>query len=773
MSGPDGAQEFGGRLRERRLAAGLSLAQLAACIHYSKGHLSRIERGLAVPGPGFTDLCDAVLGPDSEAVPLPSRKSGAKRSATTADAFTDPALAFAVPYRTHSLPPAGRFFVGRRDTLALIESVLEGAETQPVSSDVVCVLSGMAGSGKTAIAVQAAHRIRNAYPDGCLYLSLHGHTRSMPPLTADDALDRLLRLLGMPGECIPQHPEDRAAAYRAAMADKRLLLVLDDAIGSSQVLPLLPGNPRCPVLVTSRTVLNALDDAHRLQIDPLPHEEAVALFAQVAGLVNTPGKGTAGVPAALHRPPLDAAVTLCGHLPLAVRIAATRCATGSSRTVSDLVRRLADEHARLAELTDNERSVTASFAVSFEALDSAERRMFVVLGLHPGSDLDAAAAAALADCGAREGESLLDRLADANLVLRAGLGRFDLHDLLRAFARDLARRLPDPERTAAVHRMTDHYVMLADAASRALAPHRHRLPLGPIPVPEGGLPPTSTYEQALAWFTAEQRTLVELVHASFDERTDVRCWQFAYLLRDFFFVTKQWDSWIASHREALRAAQRLADPRAEAVTANNLGLALIETGDLTGADEHYEQARRLFSVLKDVHGIANALGNHAWIHFYRGEFPQAFDQFSTAFEHYQQAGARRNAAITLRGIGLTEVEMARYDGAVAHLEAALSAFTELDLPLDSAMALNCLGEAHLRRGDMRSAITSLEQAAALSRRCGSRFEEARATRNLARATEAAGDLAAARRNRSRALELYAELGPAGEASLWPPLRYAH
>jgi tetratricopeptide (TPR) repeat protein len=596
---------------------------------------------------------------------------------------------------------------------------------------VLCVISGMAGVGKTTLATSAAHRAQHAFPDGCLYLDLHGCTEGVLPVTVSDALDRLLRMLGVPAESIAHHPDDRAEQYRSVLVDRHVLLVLDNAADSRQVRQLLPGNPQCPVLVTSRSSLPALDEAHRIRLGPLPPHEATALFTQLTGIDAQ--RADRSEPGELGR-----IAYLCGGLPLAVRIAATRCAPGGAHTVEELARRLADEYGCLSELDDGERSVMASFAVSFDVLQAPAQRMFSALGTHPGSDFDAFVAAALAGTGRREAERALERLVDAHLVIRTRPGRFQMHDLLRAFAAETARRtLTAAERRAAIGRAADHYVALADAASRGLAPHRYRLPVAPAPLIAGdGLPDVEGYDRALAWFTTEQNNLAALVRATAHAQLEARCWQLAYTLRDFFFVTKQWDIWIASHREALGAARRLADPQAEAVTANNLGLALIETGDLEGAAKHYERARRLFEQAEDAHGAANALGNQAWVHYYQGEPTQALRHFETALDHYTRTGARRNAAITLRGIGLTEVELGRYDAAIDHLQAALAVLVDLELRLDAAMALNCLGEAHLRRGDAASGIPHLQRAAALSRAAGSRYEEDRALRNLDRAVAA-------------------------------------
>ncbi|MGQ4436279.1 MULTISPECIES: ATP-binding protein [unclassified Streptomyces] len=704
-----GDAEFGPRLRLRRTAAGLSLAQLAERVHYSKGHLSRVERGLSSPSPDLERLCAEVLG----------FEVGAETSARPPEPV--------VRHRStpiYALPEPGQHFVGRTAELAQLEALLTTSAPRRRARTVLCAITGMAGVGKTALAVQSAHRIRSRFPDGCLYIDLHGYSQNVPMVTVTDALDRMLRMLGMPSETIPHHPEDRAAVYRGAIAGRRTLVILDNAVDSRQVGLLLPHDPGCPVLVTSRSALPALDEAYHLPLGPLSSSEAVTLFSRVAEIDN-------GVARNEERPSaVSDVVDLCGRLPLAVRIAATRCRPGGARTVGDFARRLADQSWGLSELDDGERSVIAPFTVSFDALGTAEQQMFALLGLLPGEDCDAVAAAVLAGWDLPMADRALNSLADAHLLARTRPGRFHLHDLLRAFARQITHRtLTADARAEALGHLAGYYITAADVVGRVLAPHRYRLKVAgdtPAPAP----PVVADHEEAVSWFTTEQRNITALVHETYRLDMHVACWQLAYVLRDFFFLTKRWDVWIASHRKALRAARIAADPDAEAVTANNLGLALVETGDLEGAAEHYRRAHQLFQETGDGHGAANAVANHAWVHYYRGEFTAALNEFNAALDYYSSSGARRNAAITLRGIGLAEVEMSRFDAAIGHLQSALATLESLDLRLDTAMALNCLGEAFVRGGRAAEATVHLERAVAVSRSCGSRHEEARALHNL-------------------------------------------
>ncbi|NED11508.1 helix-turn-helix domain-containing protein [Streptomyces sp. SID9124] len=703
---------FGASLRRRRATAGMSLAELARLVHYSKGHLSKVERGLALPGADLVRLCAEVLGEEPEAEDQ-----------------------LAHPLRpAYALPEAGRHFVGRDKETELVESLILSPVPRDRSRPAVCAITGMAGVGKTALAVRIARGAGSRFPDGCLYIDLHGYSRNVLAVTAADALDRLLRMLGMPAESIPRHVEDRAAVYRGALAGRRALVVLDNAVDSRHVRPLLPHEAGCTVLVTSRSSLPALDEAHHVPLGPLSAPDAAELFSRVAGTADETG---ADGPAAGVREVVD----LCGRLPLAVRIAATRCRPNGARTVEDFAHRLADQRWGLAELDDGERSVVAPFTVSFDALGEAAQRMFALLGLLPGVECEAPVAAVLAGWDLPAADRALDQLADAHLLIRTRPGRFRLHDLLRAFARQIADRTLAPEvHRAVTGRLAGHYIAAADSMGRVLAPHRYRLGVADgveqsaVPMPRAG-----GHDEALAWFTAEQDTVAALVHETARLGLDSECWRLAYVLRDFYFLSKRWDAWIAGHRVALEAAHRVDDPGAEAVTANNLGLALIETGDLDGAAAHYERAHLLYSRTGDEHGAANSVANHAWVHFYRGEHAAALAELVTALAYYRRAGARRNVGITLRGIGLAELELCRFEDAVSHLESALATLESLGLQLDTAMALNCLGEAYLRSGRTEEGRDRLERAVAVSRLCGSRHEEARARYHLALAAGTAAE----------------------------------
>jgi hypothetical protein len=347
-----GHPTFGTELRRLRVAAGLSLAGLAAATYYSKGHLSKVEAGKARPNEKLASVCERALNAGGVLTALVASvgRPGPGRRWSAAD----------LPYDTVH-------FTGRDAELARIMTLLCPEAARP-GVPAVCAIDGMAGIGKTALGIHAAHRLVGRFPDGSLFLDLHGYTGNIPQVSPADALDRLLRRLGVPGEQIPEHVDDRAALYRSRLAGKRMLIILDNARSTEQIRPLLPATPGCGVVITSRMRLTALDDASHLSLATLPPAEAAALFRSVAG-----DRGA-------DSPKLvDRIVESCGRLPLAIRIAAARCRDGVSCRLADLDRRLADGQLRLDELEDGERNVTAVFTVSYETLPDELRRTFALL----------------------------------------------------------------------------------------------------------------------------------------------------------------------------------------------------------------------------------------------------------------------------------------------------------------------------------------------------------------------------------------------------------
>ncbi|MFK0248389.1 ATP-binding protein [Amycolatopsis azurea] len=707
---------FGAELRRRRKAAGISLTELAARTHYSKGYLSKVETGLSAPNPALAALCEAELGVEGQLVSLLPGEPVRRR--------TRPDV------RPSGLPPATPSFTGRTTELRAIRTALE-------ADGGVCVVSGMGGVGKTELAVRCAHRLESGFADGCLFIDLRGHESGEPTAIHD----RVLRVLGVPADRIPADPADRAALYRSRLRGRSLLLVLDNAVSAAQVRPLLPAEPKCRVLITSRSRLSALDDAAHVGLDMLPLVAAVDLFTTITGA------------------PAGAAVTRvvrrCARLPLAIRIAAARLRAHPAWDVAELDRRLDDETARLGELDDGERTLAAAFRLSVQQLSAAESRLFGLLTVHPGTDLDIHAASALSALSLRETDRLLDRLHEAHLITQPEPDRYGFHDLLRAFATEFV--LTDLEDgMKAFSRLTAFAVRSAAQADRELTPHRF--------VPEIAFAPGTPEparlddgEMAMSWFRAEWPGLVSLCRTARERGEHDRCWQLAFFLRDYFFVAKLWDPWLETHRWARASAEEIGDTWALATTTANLGVAHVDRGDLDEASAYYGQALALFRSIGDGHGETTTLAHSGWAEHYRGNHDGALRDLRQAHTSYLRDGNRRNAAITGRGIALALTAIGRPAEAAELAGDTLSVFDELGLDLDAAMALNCVGWAwyHTKRHDL--AASAYRAAAERAEACGSRYETARAYTGLGNIAAAEGSPAMAAELWERADEIHPDL----------------
>ncbi|GAA2396103.1 AfsR/SARP family transcriptional regulator [Dactylosporangium salmoneum] len=623
------------------------------------------------------------------------------------------------------LPRPDPHFTDREQELRLVADAIGGPGGRSL-----CAIYGMGGAGKTALAVRAAHELQGAFPDGVIFLDLHGYAEEHAALSPTQTLDRLVRRLRVDAERIPSEPGELAAFYQDLLDGRRILLVLDNARDAGQVRAALPRPGGCAAIVTSRRRLPALDDALVLPLDVLGEDDAAALFLAVAG---------AGDHLDAADPVLLRVVELCGRLPLAIRIAAARYRATADRSLAELAAGLTEECDRLSELEDDDRSVAASFRVSLHDLPDPVRRLFGLLAVHLDGSFDGHAAAALADLPVGDARRHLRQLADRHLIAESGPGRYRFHDLVAVFARQQDSDL-DPE---PLRRLADYFLRAADQADRRITPHRYRVPLDLLGR-EWSLPQLDGYDDALAWLTAEQRNLARVCVAAGAAGLDDVCWQLAYTLRGFYFLTKRWRPWTGTHEAALAAARRRGDRRAEAMTATNLGLAHQEQGDRAGAERHFTLAEQLFAAEGDRHGLHTARISLAWLRYDEGDYEQFLGWMRPALDFYVDEGAERNAAITRRGIGLAEAALHRTVAAAESLTRALDTFDRLDLRMDAAMTYNALGELHQGGGDPARAAAAFTKAIAAAARSGSRFEQARARQRLGELAAAAGDRSAAR-----------------------------
>lgn len=613
----------------------------------------------------------------------------------------DPALEVAArvpvsaPTAPNCLPRDLADFTGRRDEyLAVLDA------RGPVTA-----IDGMAGIGKTALAVHVAHALASRHPDGQLFLDLGG---GREPLSPRDALEGLLRQVGVAGERIPERVDDCTTLWRSLVADKRLLVVLDNAADAAQVRPLLPNGRHVRTLITSRSRLASLEDVDRVSLDVLPHAEAATLFARVLGRAST-GQEDA----------VSDVLRLCGFLPLAVRITAAKARSHSSWTVAHLADRLRDEHRRLSELRVGDRGVEAAFALSYDQLDAPRRRLFRLLGESPGNDFDAHAAAAVADVGVAEAERSLDALLDAHLVLEPAPGRFRFHDLLRQYARRVAARDEDADaRAAARTRLADYYLHGACRAADLLEPARRRWEPG-AHTPD--LPAPAGRQDAVTWLATERENLVAVVATSSPRHR----WQLAQCLWRFFFLHGHLQDWIHTHRLALDATYLDGDVRARAETHKNLGVAHWRRGDLPEALYHHHRALALDEHDGDVWGRAKTHNHLGFIHARMGEYREARHHQLRSVALYLDAGDDRGRARAQIGLGEAHLYAGEPDASRDWFQRAVELARRVGDPWDEAVALLGLGHALGANGR-----THLEHALRLTRSTGDRWGEGLALTGL-------------------------------------------
>ncbi|MEU5342295.1 tetratricopeptide repeat protein [Streptomyces sp. NPDC020766] len=626
------------------------------------------------------------------------------------------------------VPPLGAVaapssvFIGRDAELAdLLETIRPDGGVVRVG-----LVNGPAGVGKSELLLHAAHIAleRGWFPGGALSIDLQGYTDGLPPLAPGEALGRLLHRLGLPADAIPGHVEDRAAAYRACLEDRSVLVLLDNAGDSSQVRPLLPSGG-CAALVTSRHLLPALDDVRRIPLGLLPPGPAGDLLLAAA----SPDARTEAEmrTARFHARRI---AEQCEGLPLALRVAAARIRGETPERFAELAEWMDDERKRLVELDDGERTVTAAYRASYHRLGDDQRLLFCLLGMHPGPRVGVHAAAALADLPMRDVRRLLQDLRNLHLIAGDGPGHYRLHDLLHVYARTRAHEeIAEDVVQAATDRLIDYYLYTADRADRAVAPGRYRLPHS-VARPPHMTPDLDDRQAALAWFTEEMPHLTAVLRAAATTAEPARCWLLADALRGYFFHVKAWDSWLDTLDVALGVATAAGEQKVQGVLHNSMGIALIELDRSSDAARHYREAEELFRSAGDAHGVATSVENHAWVHQYAGDHVEALACHQRALDVYEELGARRNVAIVLRGMALAEIELGRSGTAISYLTQALDAFRELGLDLDATMALNGLGEACARAGDTDEARRYHLLALRQSRACGSVFEEARARDGL-------------------------------------------
>ncbi|MGH3623613.1 MAG: ATP-binding protein [Sciscionella sp.] len=581
------------------------------------------------------------------------------------------------------------------------------------------VVTGTAGVGKTSLALHWAHRIREHFPDGQLYINLRGYDPGTP-VTPAQALDYFLRALDVQASAIPADLDARAALYRSLLAERRILVLLDNAATTGQVRPLLPGTAGCLVVVTSRSRLSGLvfrDGAHRLSLDVLTEPEAVALLRTV----------TAGYRAEADAEQLIALARLCARLPLALRIAAEHAARRPKMPLDELISDLRDESglwdALSADDDEEADAIRTVFAWSYRALPGDAARMFRLLGLHPGPEFSAAAAGALAGTSIGQVRRLLDILVGAHLLEQSAPDRYQFHDLLRAYATDQAHQEETTEtRQLALRRTLTWYLHSVDAAQALISPLEPRVALDP---PEQDVTPLSftNVGEATRWYEAERANLVAATHAAADVGQYQTAWQLPVVLRSIYMRHNPFDDWLTTARIGLDAARRLNDRAAEAELLESLAIACVQSQRLEQGFEYYHSALATRRALDDSFGAALALNGIGLLHLRQRALINAISDFEQSRAIFSNLDIPYWDAVLLSNLAKANFELGNLSEASDFVNHALPILHDHDDRGIEGNALHMLSMIQRELGRQDEALTYIHQALTIARERGNRLWE--------------------------------------------------
>ena len=736
-------------LRRLRDEARLTQEELAEAASLSPRSVSDLERGINRTAHKDTALllADALsLAGPVRALFVAAARGKAPAAEVLVARHRDAPGAFAAA-ATRSLPRDIAAFTGRQ---AELSRLLEALAAVAANGGVVGIhaIDGMAGIGKTALAVHAAHRLASDFPDGQFFLPLHAHTPGQRPVDPADALASLLLTAGLAAPQIPPGLEARAGRWRDHLAGKKILLLLDDAAGHEQVRPLLPGTAGSLVLVTSRRRLAALEGAAQVSLDTLPPGDAATLLARLAG---RPGM-RAG----------DAAVgqitRLCGYLPLAIGMLASQLRNHPAWACDQLAADLAAARDRLALMHAENVSVAAALDLSYTDLTAGPQRLFRRLGLVPGSGFDAYAAAALDRITLDTARRYLDELYDLHLVGEPAPGRYQLHDLLREHARALAATGNPAESGQATARLLDYYLHTALAAGRHFGSWVSANRRPPPGRPPAHAPDLSTPRLAGAWLGTERVNLHAAADHAAGQAQSRHAIAIPAAIGGFLAARGHWDQFAALHQIALASARQAGDRLGEAYTLAELGILRREAGDYPAAAASLARALALCGEAGDLPGQGYALTQMGSVHVLTGDYPAAAASLHRALALACSAGDRLVEAEALHNLGTLQQLTGDYPAAAASHQQALALSRDLGDLLGQAWTLNGLGLVQQETGDYPAAAASHQQALALFGDLGDLYGQAEALNGLGVVQQETGDYPAAAASHQQALALFGDLG---------------
>jgi DNA-binding SARP family transcriptional activator/tetratricopeptide (TPR) repeat protein len=723
------------------------------------------------PGHELRDLQQQILAGDVPSGPLAADAAARDAAGVSPTATVPTAAEVTRPARRvvpRQLPAAVGCFTGRTAELVALDRLLDrmteagrpapsedpAAEGKASSTGatMITAISGTAGVGKTALAVNWAHQVAGRFPDGQLYVNLRGFDPSGVPVTPGEAIRRFFDTLRVAPELVPATLDAQAALFRSLLTDQRMLILLDNARDADQVRPLLPGSAGCLVLITSRSELAGLvaaEGAQPIFLDALTTTEALAMLSHRIGAERVTREPKA----------VEELITWCARLPLALAVAGARAATHPNLPIAALAGELRQTDRSLDALDAGETAtnVRAVFSWSYQDLTPGAARMFRLLGVHPGPDIAAPAAASLAAIPFAEATRMLRELSRAHLLAEHVPGRFTFHDLLRAYASEQVRTVDSgTDRREIMHRMLDHYLHTGVAAVPHLDQAREPISITP---PHGGTQPESltSYEQAWEWFEAEHQVLLAAVNQAADGGFLAYAWQIAWTLEIYLFRRGHWAALEAVQRTALTAAMRLGDRTGQAHIHRALGWADVVIGSYREANDHMGQAIELFGGLGDQVGMARAHVFAGMVFARQARYEAALTQARIARDMFLAAGHRAGQAGALNNIGWYRLQMGDYREGLSCCQEALSLLGELGYQYGQAHALDSIGYGYLMLGDHRRAVARYREAVEVFRVIGDRRRQSDTLARLGDAYHVSEELGAAREAWKEALSILDEL----------------
>jgi tetratricopeptide (TPR) repeat protein len=631
--------------------------------------------------------------------------------------------------------PGHAELVGREEELATIVRNASPVPSPSKASGTVIALqtlSGMAGVGKSLLALHAARRLAPLYPDGAVHLDLQAHSPGREPLGPEAALTALCRTFGVPATSLPPDLDGLVGLWRGLIGNRRAVVILDDAAGPDQLRPLLPGTSPSLIIVTSRRRLTGLPGIRSIQLGVLPPQDAIALFRSVAGAERTRRTNE-----------VADIVRLAGHLPLAVELAAGRLASRPSWTTAHLLHRLTHGQGRLREIRDGARGeISRAFDISYRTLTSEEQTVFRFLGLRFGPDVDAYGIAALSGLQYDTVEDVVEALLDAHLIQEPAAERYTLHDLLGEYSRALV--LSDETESArdqAVRRMIDFYLQASEAADRMIHPRGLR-PDRPPPPPRHPLPPWDDAMSARRWLRAERAGLMAAEHHCRSTGRPREAAQLASALAGFLDDEGYSADARRMHAAAAHHWHAAGERQSEVHALIDLGNALSRCGRYEEARTALRRALRGAEDIGDTEAGAEALHQLGVLHWNLGQLTEALDFQMKTLGLRMGSGDTWHIARSQNNLGITHLYLGNLEAAQEHFDAALTGFRRSQDMREYGHVLNNISDLHFRKGSAESARRFLQEAVDILRETGSPSESAITQVNLANTMKSPEDLPA-------------------------------